>query len=181
MTARSPTSSIAASREHGRVRDVHIAAAVIRDAGRLLMVRQGERPDDLFWSIPAGAAEPGEFVTDALAREVREETGIAVRDVGRLAFTVQVDDRQGGWFATVWTWDVAAWAGELRPADPDGLVVEAAWMPVDQAVDHLTRISWQSLTVRHLRGELERGSVWLRRVQPDGREEWLGSFGPGGG
>src|SRR5256885_11421917 len=55
----------------------------------------------------SGRVEAGEFVFEALAREVREETGISVLDPGALAFTVQVDERREGWFATVWTFDVA--------------------------------------------------------------------------
>jgi hypothetical protein len=61
-------------------------------------------------------------------------------------------------------------------ADPDGFVAEAAWVPLDEAVSHLERISWQPLTARYLRGKIERGSFWLQRVHQDGREELLGPF-----
>jgi 8-oxo-dGTP diphosphatase len=75
------------------------------------------------------------------------------------------------WFATVWTWDVAEWGGELAVADPDALVLDAAWVPLADAVARLDSISWQPLTARYLRGELEPRSLWLRRVHPDGRQE----------
>jgi 8-oxo-dGTP diphosphatase len=160
------------------VREHQLVAAIVRRADELLMIRQGETAEELFWSIPAGRVEAGEFLTDALVREVREETGLVVRDIGRIAFTAQMEHRPEAWFATVWTWDVAEWEGDVEPADPDGLVVEARWMPVSEAVGHLEQISWQPLTVRYLRGELEPGSLWLRRVHADGHEEWLGSYGP---
>jgi ADP-ribose pyrophosphatase YjhB (NUDIX family) len=51
-------------------------AAVIRDSeGRILLQQQ----HDDTWSLPAGAVEPGESPSAAVAREVVEETGLVVR------------------------------------------------------------------------------------------------------
>jgi len=50
------------------------AYAIVHDAGRVALVRTRE---GLF--LPGGGIEPGEGVDDALVREVREETGLAVR------------------------------------------------------------------------------------------------------
>jgi ADP-ribose pyrophosphatase YjhB (NUDIX family) len=51
-------------------------AAVIRDQeGRVLLQQQ----HDDSWSLPAGAVEPGESPSAAVAREVVEETGLVVR------------------------------------------------------------------------------------------------------
>ena len=50
--------------------------AVIRDPdGRVLLQRRG---DFGTWGLPAGGLELDETVSDALAREVREETGLIV-------------------------------------------------------------------------------------------------------
>lgn len=159
------------------VPESHIVTALVRRAGELLMVRQAGPGEVPVWTVPGGRVEPGEFLPDALRREVLEETGIAVTDPGMVAFTAQVDNRRDGWFATVWTWDVVGWEGEIQPQDPDGFVLEAAWLPLADAVAHLAQISWHPLTVRYLGGELEPGSLWLRRVHEDGREEALASFG----
>lgn len=140
------------------------------------MVRQAGPGEEPAWTVPGGRIEPGELVTEGLARELREETGIRVLDPGRIAFVVQVDERRDGWFATVWTWEVAAWDGEIAVDDPDGFVLEAAFVPLPAALERLAAIAWHPLTVRYLRGDLARGSVWLRRVHPDGRADLSGPY-----
>ncbi len=53
------------------------AAACIRDeAGRILLLRRSDGED--LWGFPGGAIEPGERADEAVAREVREETGLEV-------------------------------------------------------------------------------------------------------
>ncbi|HEX9417319.1 MAG TPA: NUDIX hydrolase [Gaiellaceae bacterium] len=81
---------------------LQIVTAIVRRADDLLMVLQAGPDEKPGWTVPGGRVEPGEFVTDALVREVKEETGLTVLDLGRLAFTAQVDKRRDGWFATVW-------------------------------------------------------------------------------
>lgn len=52
----------------------------IRDGDWLLLGRSHRHPPDL-WSLIAGFIEPGESAEQAVAREVAEETGIAVTNV----------------------------------------------------------------------------------------------------
>jgi 8-oxo-dGTP diphosphatase len=158
------------------VPDVQIVTALVRRGDELLMVRQAGPGEDPVWSVPGGRVEPGELLTEALERELREETGIRVLDPGHVAFTTQMDNRQDGWFVTVWTWEVAAWEGRAAPDDPDGFVLEAAFVPLDDAIERLTDVAWHPLTVGYLRGELPRGSLWLRRVHPDGHSDVGGPY-----
>lgn len=60
---------------------------VVRRAGALLLVERGHEPLAGLWSVPGGAIELGETTRAAAAREVEEETGIAV-EVGRLLTVV---------------------------------------------------------------------------------------------
>ena len=140
------------------------------------MVEQAGPGEEPVWSVPGGRVESGELATEALVRELREETGVRVLAPGRLVFSVQVDEQRDGWFATVFTFEVEAWEGDLAVDDPDGFVRQAAWVPVPEALDRLERISWHRLTARYLRGELEPRSLWLRRVRADGSEELSGPF-----
>jgi len=151
-----------------------IAVGIVRRGNELLMVRQGAPGEEQVWSVPGGRVEPGELVTEALVRELAEETGIEAGGPGELAFLVQVDDRQEGWFATAWTFDVQEWKGEVHVDDPDGYVSEAAWVSLPDAIERLERISWHRLTARYLRGELEPRSLWLRRVDENGAEDLEG-------
>ena len=51
-------------------------AGIVRDAeDRVLFIR---RADNGEWGLPAGAIDPGETPAEAVAREVREETGLEV-------------------------------------------------------------------------------------------------------
>jgi 8-oxo-dGTP diphosphatase len=152
--------------------ELDIVCGLLRRGEDLLMIRQAGPGEEPYWTVPGGRVEPGERRHAALVREVQEETGIVVVHPGAPAFVVEVDDRLDGWSGIVWTWDVARWRGEVepRPADPDGLVLEAAWVPLEEACRRLDGISWHPLTARYLRCELEPGTRWRRLVDADGNE-----------
>ncbi|MBT0768597.1 NUDIX domain-containing protein [Kineosporia sp. J2-2] len=61
----------------------HVVAAVITDdAGQVLIVRRaGDDVRGGRWELPSGAVDEGEQLTQALLREVEEETGLRVLDV----------------------------------------------------------------------------------------------------
>ncbi|KNE78842.1 MULTISPECIES: NUDIX hydrolase [Streptomyces] len=58
-----------------------IAAAIVVNEGRVLMVRRRVSEGQLSWQFPAGEIEPGEAREDAAVRETQEETGLTVAAV----------------------------------------------------------------------------------------------------
>jgi 8-oxo-dGTP diphosphatase len=60
-----------------------VVAAILAardEAGRVLLVRQKSGPFADEWVLPGGRVEAGERIDQAMRREVREETGLAVVD-----------------------------------------------------------------------------------------------------
>ena len=56
---------------------VGVGGVVVRD-GRALIIRRAHEPRRGEWSIPGGTVEVGERLTDAVQRELVEETGLEV-------------------------------------------------------------------------------------------------------
>lgn len=61
---------------------VDVRGALVDDAHRILLMR--ERTDGR-WSLPGGWADPGDTPSNAVVREVREETGYSARVVKLIA------------------------------------------------------------------------------------------------
>jgi len=67
---------------------VGVGAIVFDDAGRVLLIERGKPPSAGLWSVPGGKLELHETLAQAVAREVREETGLVV-EVGTLACVLE--------------------------------------------------------------------------------------------
>jgi 8-oxo-dGTP diphosphatase len=68
-----------------------VAAAIVVDDGRVLLVRRRVAEGRLSWQFPAGEVEPGESNEDAATRETLEETGVTVRVTTLLGQRVHPD------------------------------------------------------------------------------------------
>ncbi|KMY66701.1 NUDIX hydrolase [Desulfocarbo indianensis] len=69
-------------------RPVLSVAGVVLAGDRVLLVKRGRPPAQGIWSVPGGAVEAGESLSQALQREIMEETGVAVQ-VGPLVEVVE--------------------------------------------------------------------------------------------
>jgi 8-oxo-dGTP diphosphatase len=57
-----------------------VSAAIVR-AGQVLVVRRARTPADGLFSLPGGVVELGETLMQAVVREIREETSLAIEPV----------------------------------------------------------------------------------------------------
>jgi 8-oxo-dGTP diphosphatase len=57
-----------------------VSAAIIRD-GRVLVTQRARGPGTGVWSMPGGVVEAGETLTEALVREIQEETALTIQPV----------------------------------------------------------------------------------------------------
>jgi 8-oxo-dGTP diphosphatase len=62
-----------------------VSAAIVRD-GKVLVVRRARPPANGVYTLPGGVVETGETLTEAVAREVSEETGLAIEPVALAGF-----------------------------------------------------------------------------------------------
>jgi 8-oxo-dGTP diphosphatase len=98
-----------------------VAAAVVIDDGRVLLVRRRVEEGRLSWQFPAGKVEPGESAGNAAVRETLEEAGLAVRAVGNLGERVHPDTGRTMLYITCEIVD-----GTVHVAS-EGEVAEVAW------------------------------------------------------
>src|ERR1700758_210366 len=62
-----------------------VSAAIFRN-GRVLVVRRALPPANGLYTLPGGGVELGETLEEAVIREVREETGLAIAPLGLVGF-----------------------------------------------------------------------------------------------
>ena len=68
-----------------------IAAAIIVQDGKILLVQRRVSEGSLSWQFPAGAVEDGETFEEAAVRETAEEAGLTVETVKLLGDRVHPD------------------------------------------------------------------------------------------
>lgn len=123
-----------------------LVIGVLRSGSDVLLVRQGG-PDGpgTAWALPGGRVGVGELAVEALAREIKEETGLTLTGAPRLVCvgqmvnpTVIQRDRgeipPAGGSAMIVSYEVTSFQGTLDcSADPDAEIAEVAWHPAESA------------------------------------------------
>ena len=120
-------------------RDPKLAVgALIIEADQVLLVRRGVIPRRGFWAMPSGFVEYDEQPRPALAREIREETGLEAQ-IGRVVDVFPMaDPNKKGVFLL---FEARVTGGDLQPGDD---VTEARWFPLDA-------IPWEEIAFPQLR------------------------------
>ena len=119
-----------------------VGAVIKDDQGRLLLIKRGHSPGAGLWSLPGGRIEPGETDAEALVREMREETGLAVQ-AGPLLGSVR-RPAPGGMVLDIRDYGATITGGTLRAGDD---AAEARWVaPGDLAGLPITEGLVEALT-----------------------------------
>ena len=96
--------------------------------------------------------EDGELLHEALAREVREETGLEVHSLGELAYVVQFDnptphqghETQGQGFSyTVFVFEIEEWSGDLGEAIRGDPVKGSQFFPISDAITNIEELGFR--------------------------------------
>lgn len=74
---------------------VGVGAAIWNACDEILLVRRRNPPKQNEWSLPGGRIEFGETLRGALAREIREETGLEIDILGLVDVVEFLDDAGG--------------------------------------------------------------------------------------
>jgi len=106
-----------------------VAAALVETDAGLLLVRNERRGGWSDWSPPGGVIDEGETLLGGLAREVEEETGLRVARWEGPVYEVRAVAPDMGWTLRVEVHRAIEFEGDLRLEDPDGIVVDAAFVP----------------------------------------------------
>jgi 8-oxo-dGTP diphosphatase len=104
-----------------------VGAVVIED-GRLLLIRRGRGAYADHWAVPGGRQRRGETMQEAVAREVREETGLIV-EVGDVVWAGDILDGEipPTYHYTVVDFVASRIGGTLEAGDD---AAEARWVPI---------------------------------------------------
>jgi len=105
--------------------------AVVLDGDQVLLIKRGHEPLKGQWSLPGGGVEIGETLEAAVAREVREETGLEI-EVGPIVDVLDRITRDAGgnveYHFVLVDFVCRATGGLLQGAsDAD----DAEWVPLD--------------------------------------------------
>lgn len=136
---------------------VAAVSSIIVSNEKVLLVKRKYPPGQGKWGLPGGHVEYGETLTDAVIREIKEETNYEIKPV-RYLFPCTVirkkdpeDINPAIYHYIIHVFEGEVIGGKLKAATD---AEEAKWIPIDQALNmSLTKSTRESLK-RYLEGKI---------------------------
>ncbi|MEM9810730.1 MAG: NUDIX hydrolase [Pseudomonadota bacterium] len=122
--------------------------AVVLKGSEVLLIQRGRAPFKGHWSIPGGKVEYGESLSDAVIREVAEETGIVIEPVGLIDAFEALPSKETDRHHVMVDYAARYVRGEVCAADD---AMDACFLPIPEA---LARVAWDD-TRRAVQGALK--------------------------
>jgi ADP-ribose pyrophosphatase YjhB (NUDIX family) len=132
-----------------------LAVRGIGDTRQVLLVASTypNHPQPL-WNLPGGRQQPGELLSETVAREALEETGLRV-SVGGLAYLAESYDDGVHFLSAAFEVTIDGDAEPRAPATPGAdHVVTAAWVPLDEIASRIVVGVVREPLLAYLNGEL---------------------------
>ncbi len=145
-----------------------VAGGVLIDTdGHVLLVQNRRRGGALDWSTPGGVIDEGESLIAGLGREVSEETGLTVEAWSGPLYRIEVDAPGFGFFLRVEAHRAVSYRGQLTVDDPDGIVIDAAFVHLDEARQRLADAPrWVSEPLlEHMEHRFDDGRLYAYRLE----------------
>jgi ADP-ribose pyrophosphatase YjhB (NUDIX family) len=123
-----------------------VSAAIMRD-GKVLVVRRARKPALGVYTVPGGVVEAGETLLDAVAREVREETGLEIEPValaGHREVILRDEDGRVNRHFVILCFAARLLSGEIRLNEE---LDEARWIAPADLADLKTTEGLQEIVV----------------------------------
>jgi 8-oxo-dGTP pyrophosphatase MutT (NUDIX family) len=120
------------------VREWTVAGGLVETAQGVLLVRNQRRGGVEDWSTPGGVIDADDAdLLAGLTREVEEETGLRVHEWSGPLYEVHAYAPDMGWRMRCEVHLAVSFSGHVHVDDPDGIVVEAAFVPHTECDDRL--------------------------------------------
>jgi len=124
---------------------IGVGALVFRKDGKVLMTKRGPRSRNEAgaWEFPGGEVETGEELSDAVCREIREETGIEI-SLGEVLGTFDHEPAESTerWITITYIADIIS--GTAKVMEP-GKCTEIGWFYWHDLPAPLTTISEENV------------------------------------